>query len=120
MDHPDSVLIVEDSETALMKRAADNSNAVSNLLNLIDGFPADFLRLKIICTFNTNLDEIDPTLLREGRLAAIHEFKKLNSDQIKAVSTSLGKAIETDKNMTFAEVCNSRIKSKQKLISMGF
>ena len=120
MDHPDSVLVVEDSETALMKRAADNSNAVSNLLNLTDGFPADFLRMKIICTFNTNLDEIDPALLREGRLAAIHEFKKLNPNQIKAVSNSLGAEIETDRDMTLAQVCNSKIEVKQKLRSLGF
>lgn len=54
MDHPGSVLVIEDAETALMKRQADNTNAVSNLLNLTDGFPADFLKLNIICTFNTS------------------------------------------------------------------
>jgi len=50
MDYPNSILIIEDAETVLMKRQGDNSNAVSNLLNLTDGFPADFMKLNIICT----------------------------------------------------------------------
>lgn len=66
-----------------MKRDEENSNAVSTLLNLADEFTADFLELAIICTFNTRISEIDPALLRKGRLRGMQEFKKLDKSQVK-------------------------------------
>lgn len=107
MDYPESVIIIEDAETVLMERQADNSNAVSNLLNLTDGFPADFLNLNLICTFNTDIDNIDPALLREGRLNGIQEFKKLLPQQANELAGHMGKQFETDEPMTLAEVCNA-------------
>ncbi|MDZ7715642.1 MAG: AAA family ATPase [Balneolaceae bacterium] len=121
MDHPGSVLIIEDAETVLMKRQADNSNAVSNLLNLTDGFPADFLKLNIICTFNTKLDDIDPALLREGRLKGIHEFTKLSIPQAQSLAHHLEKEIEITQPMTLAEVCNAgSLKRKMAVNGIGF
>ncbi|MEP1306943.1 MAG: AAA family ATPase [Balneola sp.] len=110
MDHPDTILVIEDAETVLMKRQADNSNAVSNLLNLTDGFPADFLNLNIICTFNTNIENIDPALLREGRLSGIREFKKLNPDQANLLAEEMGYDLNTKTPMTLAEICNYKAK----------
>ncbi|MEQ8577497.1 MAG: AAA family ATPase [Balneola sp.] len=113
IDHPESIIIIEDAETVLMKRLADNSNAVSNLLNLTDGFPADFLNLNIICTFNTNIDNIDPALLRKGRLSGIREFKKLNPDQANSLAKEMGYTLNTKSTMTLAEVCNATGKKYQ-------
>ncbi|HBQ61688.1 MAG TPA: AAA family ATPase, partial [Balneolaceae bacterium] len=121
MDYPGSVLVIEDAETALMKRQADNTNAVSNLLNLTDGFPADFLKLNIICTFNTKLDDIDPALLREGRLKGIHEFNKLSIPQAKELADHLGKEWEIIRPMTLAEVCNvGSLQRKVAVNGIGF
>ncbi|MAO64839.1 MAG: hypothetical protein CL666_07540 [Balneola sp.] len=121
MDHPGSVLVIEDAETVLMKRAADNSNAVSNLLNLTDGFPADFLKLNIICTFNTKLDDIDPALLRGGRLKGIHEFTKLSIPKAHELADHLGKEIEITRPMTLAEVCNvGSLQRKLAVNGIGF
>lgn len=121
MDHPESVLVIEDAETVLMKRAADNSNAVSNLLNLTDGFPADFLKLNIICTFNTKLDDIDPALLREGRLKGIHEFTKLSISKAHELADHLGKEIEITRPMTLAEICNAgSLQRKMAVNGIGF
>ena len=44
------VVILEDAERLLMERAADNRDALSNLLNLADGFLGDALQLHIIAT----------------------------------------------------------------------
>lgn len=118
MENPDSILIIEDAETVLMKRQGDNSNAVANLLNLTDGFPADFLNLSIICTFNTGLDNIDPALLREGRLKGIHQFQKLQPGQVKKLAEFLGLHVEPDGAMTLAEVWNGREK-KHSLLKNG-
>lgn len=121
MDYPGSVLVIEDAETALMKRQADNTNAVSNLLNLTDGFPADFLKLNIICTFNTKLDDIDPALLREGRLKGIHEFNKLSIPQAKELADHIGKELEITRPMTLAEVCNAgSLQRKVAVNGIGF
>lgn len=90
MDYPDSILVIEDAETVLMERKADNSSAVSNLLNLTDGFLADFLNLKIICTFNTELKNIDEALLREGRLKGMHEFAKIQPERAQKIADVLG------------------------------
>lgn len=106
MDHSDSILIIEDAETVLMKREADNSNAVSNLLNLTDGFPADFLNLNIICTFNTNIEEIDPALLRKGRLRGIREFTKLSREQAQKLAEKTNSSRKVTGPMTVAEVCS--------------
>ena len=107
MDHANSVLIIEDAETVLMKREADNSDAVSSLLNLTDGFPADFLNLNIICTFNTDIGDIDPALLREGRLKGIKEFTKLSRGQAQKLADKINSDREVTGPMTVAEVCSS-------------
>ncbi|MEX0660356.1 MAG: AAA family ATPase [Balneolaceae bacterium] len=108
MDHTNSVIVIEDAETVLMKRQGDNSNAVSNLLNLTDGFPADFLELNIICTFNTDIDNIDPALLRKGRLNAMKEFKKVTPENIRRMTEELNLDLNQEINeaMTVADVWN--------------
>jgi len=107
MEYPDSILVIEDAETVIMERKADNSSAVSNLLNLTDGFLADFLNLKIICTFNTDLNNIDKALLRDGRLKGMHQFTKIEPQRAQAIAEALGKSINPDKPLTLAEICVS-------------
>lgn len=108
MNHPNSILVIEDAETTLMKRAADNSSAVSNLLNMSDGFPADFLNLCIICTFNTELDNIDSALLRKGRLKGMMEFKPLNEEQARKIAAVIGISLDIVQPVTIADLCNSK------------
>jgi ATP-dependent 26S proteasome regulatory subunit len=106
-DYCGSILIIEDSEKILMKRERDNSNAVSTILNLSDGFTADFLNLKIICTFNTEIKEIDPALLRRGRLKGMQEFKKLDEKTIYSVIDKFGLKLKNVQPMTLAELWNN-------------
>jgi hypothetical protein len=115
MDNPGSIIIIEDAETVLMKRQGDNSNAVANLLNLTDGFPADFLNLNIICTFNSALGDIDPALLRKGRLKGIHRFEMLQPEQVAVLAKHLGVEPDLDagKPMSLAEVCHGKSESNQ-------
>jgi hypothetical protein len=61
------VVILEDSDAALMTRGAENREQVSAILNLSDGMLADFLRVQIICTINCRADDIDQALLRLSR-----------------------------------------------------
>ncbi|WP_158607338.1 AAA family ATPase [Rhodohalobacter sp. SW132] len=119
MDHSDSIIIIEDAETVLMTREADNSDAVSNLLNLTDGFPSDFLNLNIICTFNTDIQDIDPALLRKGRLRGIQVFKELSIEQAQKLADNIGSGITIDRKMTVAEISNESFVNSYKLTGNG-
>ena len=80
---------------------------INILLNLSDGLLSDALGIKFICTFNTDLKNIDPAVLRSGRLLAKYEFKKLTLDRVKSLVDSLGRTeIPTDKEMALCDVYN--------------
>jgi len=91
LQNKDAILIIEDAEKVVVAR--DNStdeSVVSTLLQLTDGLFSDFLNIKIICTFNTNLDRIDKALLRKGRMIAKYNFGPLSSEKTSALANKLG------------------------------
>lgn len=78
----DFILIIEDAEEVITnRRDSNNPTAVSNLLNLSDGILGECIKVKILVTFNCEISEIDPALLRKGRLRLQYEFKKLQPEQ---------------------------------------
>jgi hypothetical protein len=99
------VLIIEDAEMLLLKRGAENSNWVGNLLNITDGILGDALRFHIICSINCPFSEIDPALLRTGRLAASWVFKPLQPDQAVQLASKLGRACPDPRaSITLADI----------------
>lgn len=105
MKYPDSIIIVEDSENIIKKREHGDDQSVSNLLNLSDGILGDCLRFQIICTFNTGKSEIDPALLRKGRLIDSYEFGKLDIDKTNALLNKLGYP-NSDEPMRLSDIYN--------------
>ncbi|CAF1303973.1 unnamed protein product, partial [Didymodactylos carnosus] len=106
MQHPNSILIVEDSENIILNRK-DQTNpnqAVANLLNLSDGLLGDAMHQQILTTFNCDVTGIDPALLREGRLIVEHKFDKLSIEQTKALCKELGYELSVNEPMTLAEI----------------
>lgn len=100
-----SVLIVEDCEELLTSRENSYNSYVSNLLNIADGLLGDALCIKIICTFNTDLVNIDKALLRKGRIKVKYEFKELTEDKIKNLCKELN--IKYNKNYkSLADIYN--------------
>lgn len=87
----DSVIIMEDCEVALKSREEEigNSSAVSILLNMCDGLMSDLFNIKFICTFNTELENIDDALTRKGRLHTKYKFNELNADKTLALLKEL-------------------------------
>lgn len=75
-----SIFILEDCENIIQDRksAGSKDSSISLLLNLSDGLLSDILSIKIICTFNEDIKNIDDALLRKGRLISKYEFKPLN------------------------------------------
>ncbi len=64
-----TVLICEDADSILTTRAADNMPAISSVLNLTSGLLGDVIDIRVIATTNAPKTEIEPALLRNGRLA---------------------------------------------------
>ncbi len=106
IDHPNSVLVIEDAENIIMDRQFNSNSSVSNLLNLSDGIMSDCLNVQIICTFNNPLSMVDSALLRKGRLIARYEFGTLGELKAQRLSDSLGLNQVIRKAMTLAEITN--------------
>lgn len=114
--HPERrlVVILEDAEEALMPRVTGNQAEVGVLLNITDGLLGDFLRLHVICTVNCRLDQLDPALLRPGRLVARHHFGRLPRAQAQAVADSIGKELPDADGTDFslAEIFSGIVEAK--------
>jgi hypothetical protein len=104
IDNPNSVLIIEDAEQVLKDRNESGHSAVSNLLNLADGLLADCLNTQIICSFNTEVGNIDSALMRKGRLIARYEFDRLSMEKAQRLSDSLGFNTVIKRPMTLSEI----------------
>ena len=106
IENQNSVLIIEDAEDIISDRRKNESSVVSTLLNISDGLLADCLNLQIICTFNTDISNIDDALMRKGRLIGRYEFKKLNKEKAQALSTQIGFTSDIGMDTTLAEIYN--------------
>ena len=111
IEHPDTVLIIEDAENIIMDRKLDAGSAVSNLLNISDGLLADSLNIQLICTFNSPLTMIDSALLRKGRLIAKYEFAKLSIVKGQRLSDHLGFKTTITRPMSIAEIAGQNEKT---------
>lgn len=64
------VLVIEDADSCLVPRQADNMSSITSLLNVGDGILGHSLDLRIVATTNAKGGEIDRALVRSGRLCA--------------------------------------------------
>jgi hypothetical protein len=83
------VLVVEDADECLASRKADNISGISALLNLSDGIFGSLMDLRIVCTTNVEIEELDPAVMRAGRLCRRVEVGKLDLDQATKVLARL-------------------------------
>lgn len=72
------VLVLEDADRCLVRREGDNISEIQALLNLGDGILGSLLDLRIICTTNAKKLEMEPALLRPGRLSQRMEVGPLD------------------------------------------
>lgn len=104
--YKNTLLILEDAEHALLDRSVSHSSAVSNLLNITCGLLNDITEIQIVATFNTNKNNIDKALLREGRLLYEYKFEKLSVEDGQKVAKNLDLDIEITEEMSLAEIYN--------------
>jgi hypothetical protein len=72
------VIVIEDAERLLWPRSGSNRDAVSTLLNIADGLVGRMLRVHIVCSVNAHLNELDPAIMRPGRLMNQRAFRNLS------------------------------------------
>lgn len=106
MDNRNSVLVIEDAEKIIVDRNVNDHSPVSTLLNLADGLLADCLHIQVICSFNTDLSNVDKALLRKGRLITKYEFTELQVPKAQALSDKLGFTSHITVPMTLAAIYN--------------
>ena len=106
LDCQNSVFILEDCESVLKSRDSDYNDLITPILNISDGILGDSLHLKFICTFNTNLLNIDKALLRKGRLSLKYEYKLLTKDRVQAMFDKLGIKQNVTKEMPLCDIYN--------------
>lgn len=91
LQNKNSVLIIEDAEKVVVSRDnVSEDSIVSTILQLTDGLFSDFLNIKILCTFNTDIDRIDKALLRKGRMIAKYNFTPLSAEKTAQLAKKLG------------------------------
>jgi len=98
------VLILEDAESILLRRGDDNREKVATLLNLTDGMLGDALGLQVVCTLNSELADLDPALLRAGRLVAHRDLGRLSAGQAGRLAAALGLPAPGTGAITLAEL----------------
>ena len=105
LDNSNAILILEDAEPALQKREGDGrSGAVSNILNMTDGLLSDCLNISIVATFNTQMNNVDEALRRQGRLLREYKFDKLDVHKAQALMDKIGKDVKVTEPMSLAEI----------------
>lgn len=104
LQNKNAILIIEDAEKVVVNRDnASDDSVVSTILQLTDGLFSDFLNIKIICTFNTNIERIDKALLRKGRMIAKYKFTPLTPAKTAALALKLGHA-DVSGSLTLADI----------------
>lgn len=121
---PNSVLILEDAEAALISRdSVIGRSSVAELLNLSDGLIGMALNSAILATFNTGMETIDKAIVRKGRLVCEYNFEALEQARANSLLEKLGKKVVTNKDMILADIYNMDIvvpRSKSKRQAVGF
>jgi hypothetical protein len=98
------VLVLEDSETLLAERGHEKASPVAALLNLTDGLMTQFVRLHLVCTLNCNTEDVDPALLRPGRLRFFRNFERIPRDRANRLAEHYGFTLPDRSDFTLAEI----------------
>lgn len=91
-----TILILEDADQCLVPRAGDNMSSISSILNLGDGIFGSLFDIRIVATTNARKAEMDPAIIRAGRLSRRLEVNVLSYEEANFVYKRL---LGEDKNL---------------------
>jgi len=123
-NHPREVkvIIMEDAEKILFQRRSDNNESVSALLNIADGLMGQMLRVHVLCTLNHGMDQLDPAILRPGRLRSYRHVGLLsrgNAEKL-AARHKLPFVADNREQYTLAEVFHGKVYKQKARKTVGF
>ena len=99
------VFILEDGDNVLTPRGKENLSLISTLLNFTSGILGSMLDIRAIATTNSPTKDIDPALMRPGRLSAHVTVGPLSTEQaIKIFKRLTGKKDGVTHATTLAQV----------------
>ena len=99
------IAILEDAEELLLPREGHTRDRVSNLLNIADGFLGDHLKLHVLATTNVAMDQLDPAIIRPGRLTGSREFRRLQRPEALRLAEAKGLCLpEGQPDYSLAEI----------------
>jgi len=79
--HRPITFIVEDADSLIAIRERESMTGLAVLLNLSDGILGDLLDIRVLATTNATADNIDPALLRPGRILAHMHIGAMNPER---------------------------------------
>lgn len=80
-----TVLVLEDADQCLVPRQGDNMSSISSILNLGDGIFGSLFDIRIVATTNARKAEMDPAIIRAGRLSKRIEVLPMNYDEANGI-----------------------------------
>lgn len=83
------IILLEDADTLLVPRQADNMSDIQTVLNLSDGLLGEALDIRLIATTNAKRVDMDPALKRDGRLCCHIEVPDLSAEHANRVYSRL-------------------------------
>jgi hypothetical protein len=100
------VLVIEDADQALVPREEGSLASISALLNVSDGILGHALNIRILCTTNAELEDMDPALQRPGRLSKHLHIGLLSKEKAAEVYARIteGEEVEFDSETSLAQV----------------
>ena len=98
------VLVLEDAEQLLLDRRGFKEGLASSLLNLTDGFVGDMVKTHLICTINSEMQDLDEAVLRPGRQRFFREFELLTWAQASALAQHLEITLTEKRSYSLAEI----------------
>lgn len=98
------LMVAEDADNFVAKRENDNKSMVG-LLNMSSGIAAGNTKI-ILSTNLSNINKVDPALVRPGRCFKILTFEKLSPQQSAAIGGVMNTKSDYGSAMTLAEVLN--------------
>ena len=111
-DQTKDVMVIEDADDMLYDREKDDNFLLKKILNISDGLVKNATKKIVFSTNITDLELIDPALIRPGRCFDVLDFRKLTGTEAQAVADLKGinRTFESGSTYTLAEIfsANSR------------
>jgi SpoVK/Ycf46/Vps4 family AAA+-type ATPase len=123
--HPKEVkvIVMEDAEKILFQRRSDNNESVSALLNIADGLMGQMLRVHVLCTLNHGMDQLDPAIVRPGRLRSYRYVGFLSRENAEKLAAKHKLSFVADPNrdqFSLAEVFHGKVYKPKATKTLGF